>query len=85
MNVPRGRVMSKIAFIPQSGGQRSSPISLLIWLSMDHCLVGLLEEKLGQDRERKKKVTTIKESFVKAGIRVRSAASSVRVADTILM
>ena len=70
MNVPRGRVMSKIAFIPQSGGQRSSPISLLIWLPMDHCLVGLLEEKLGQDRERKKKVTTIKESFVKAGIRV---------------
>lgn len=55
MNVPRGRVMSKIAFIPQSGGQRSSPISLLIWLPMDHCLVGLLEEKLRQDGERKKK------------------------------
>lgn len=62
VNVPHGRVMSKMAFIPHSGGQRSSPISLLIWLPMDHYLVGLLDENEGRIREGKKKSHRYQES-----------------------
>lgn len=43
-SVPCGRIMIKMAFIVHSGEQRPSPVSVLIWLAMHHCLVVSLEE-----------------------------------------